>query len=212
MRNKFTIVELLVVVAIIVILVALLLPALQKARVAARKGSCLSNYRQLGSALATYASDFQDFYPERPTTPSLDIIHVPLNGYAGGKKVFNAGDFNPTIKYKVPSPLKGWGSKLYYCPEWQNPQSSIRYVHTGYALPGKTFRLSQLKNASRDILFTDCLRGTNYGEGIITGFNKVSFRHLNTANVIWLDGHTSSVRRGYFQGTLKEGFWKEDFL
>jgi len=59
----FTLVELLVVMAVIAILAAMLLPVLSQARVQARSVSCVSNLRQLATASLMYAQDYDEALP-----------------------------------------------------------------------------------------------------------------------------------------------------
>jgi len=56
-KQKFTLIELLIVIAIIAILSAMLLPALNKARETAKSTTCLNNLKQSGTGLLYYAAD-----------------------------------------------------------------------------------------------------------------------------------------------------------
>jgi len=62
-RFGFTLIELLVVIAIIAILAAILFPVFAQAKAAAKKTSCLSNVKQMGTAAQLYLGDSDDMYP-----------------------------------------------------------------------------------------------------------------------------------------------------
>ncbi|HIE53501.1 MAG TPA: DUF1559 domain-containing protein [Armatimonadetes bacterium] len=63
-RAGFTLVEMLVVIAIVAILAAILFPVFAQAREKARAARCVSNLRQLGAAIWMYAQDYDDLFPQ----------------------------------------------------------------------------------------------------------------------------------------------------
>jgi len=82
MRRGFTLIELLVVIAIIAILAAILFPVFAQAKEAAKRATCLSNMRQVGTSLTLYMADADDRFPDRrDLKSSLPGGYRPWSGW-----------------------------------------------------------------------------------------------------------------------------------
>jgi len=119
-KRGFTLIELLVVIAIIAILAAILFPVFSRARENARKTACLSNLKQVGTALMMYVQDFDERYPPaslyNPNYASTGtfVAWLPaLYPYVKNQKVFECPSTNGS---QYPEVFMGY---WWIPPEWR---------------------------------------------------------------------------------------------
>jgi prepilin-type N-terminal cleavage/methylation domain-containing protein len=124
----FTLVELLVVIAIIGVLVALLLPAVQAAREAARRAQCSNNLKQMGLGVQNYMSSKKDMLPLGyegvPSWASVNFnkrhLFTSILPYMEQQSVYNQLVFEYTGSPYV-DPARDIPVPSYLCPSWTDP-------------------------------------------------------------------------------------------
>jgi prepilin-type N-terminal cleavage/methylation domain-containing protein/prepilin-type processing-associated H-X9-DG protein len=125
-RDGFTLIELLAVIAIIAILIALLLPAVQMAREAARRAHCVNNLKQLTLALHNYSGvngvlpmGYCNQYCEIYPLPAMCISHGPyvaMLPQLEQQPLFNAVNFDRNIYMSPNTTIFATGIKTLWCP------------------------------------------------------------------------------------------------
>lgn len=121
-RNAFTLVELLVVIAIIGILVALLLPAVQAAREAARRTECNNNLKQLGIALHNYHDTYKCLpFGKGPSYPAPAPVYARWSTHALLLPFIEQRTVQGVIDFNYPPATPGMGGVMAFMPAWTNP-------------------------------------------------------------------------------------------
>ncbi len=163
--RAFTLIEILIVIAIIAVLAALLFPVFARAKDAAKKNSCLSNIRQVGMATNLYLVDYDGMYPQtRKTSPLPEVediagwIDEPFFGSAyrliapyTGTKV-QSTDLSAQKLYACPIDPDPFGQKCFAI----NPDSPdlTSFVRNGFFV----FGLSESAVASPSRVILDAER------------------------------------------------------
>lgn len=188
MNKKFTLIELMIVIAIIAILAGMLLPALGKARGRAKEIGCLSVHKQIGLGWAQYLSDYNDTFPN--TDISLSILST--NGYMGKG---------------VPGVLNSVYYKQFFCPADTSSVNgyniAVNYWVYKRRLSGSPFNLPQgritarIQHPAKRIVCTDVPFGTSSPASHVAG---VSYRHgkQNASNYLLLDWHVENRTKSYW--------------
>ncbi len=210
--SGFTLIELLVVIAIIAILAAILFPVFAQAREKARAISCLSNNKQIGTALMLYAQDYDEGFPTWSEYWYMYYVDRPNRGLDTSDRYWDA-ILLPYVKSGNPARLDRGG--VWRCPSSER-DASFRSMGINQALiydfdPRSPFYYRYIKQPEIEtpasIVFvgdggtSGRLDPPHFFQGYAEKYvwklgyytRSAPWRHQNGANYTFCDGHAKFI-------------------
>jgi prepilin-type processing-associated H-X9-DG protein/prepilin-type N-terminal cleavage/methylation domain-containing protein len=191
--KKFTLIELLVVIAIIAILASMLLPALNQARNKAKGVKCLSNHRQIGTAIQMYMTDQEEYFwsPLTGGTPKIWSRHLIDSNYINASDVFLCPGIDQFTTWANSS--KGWFSygAIYLSSSKPTFPCISMKNHLYTKNPSKVFMEGCSWAPSRQKPYHLMLLSNANDDSI----GRPYLVHNQRANMLFLDGHAAAVSR-----------------
>jgi len=172
---KFTLLELLIVIAVLVILMSLLLPALRSATNQVKQIQCMNNLKQQGTVFAMYAQDNNGWLPVDYDGTSIWI--KKLLPYLGSQAKGNTGIFSCPG-----SPVHDVGRSYADAQTLANPTNLYKIDY-----PSRRYLVTDLTEKNNCNLIT-------WSEPCTTSFNGVGWHHKKGANFLFADGHVQWYR------------------